>query len=338
MNVLISVIVPVYNVKQYLEKCITSILNQTYKNFEIILVDDGSTDGSGELCDTLEKLDTRIKAIHKKNGGLTSARVAGKAVSIGRYILFIDSDDYIEDTMLEKMVYQAERKAADIVICDYYVVNQSEKNAVQLPTINCEGIEEISKNYILPILGRISKKGYRNLPGFVCIRLYSSKLLSEECFVSEREYYSEDDILNLVVALKAKRIAAVHEPLYNYVQRKDSLTYQYRENVWDMVQKRYYYCKDYEKRYGYGKEDMQRVYFNGFSGIMKNVDNIVQGLGYKAGKKELVSMTKSESYEEIIKKINFNLMGKSQKIVYILLRMRNWRWLYKFRKSRLMKG
>ena len=338
MNVLISVIVPVYNVKQYLEKCIKSILNQNYKNFEIIIVDDGSTDGSGELCDTLKNLDTRIKVIHKKNGGLTSARVVGKAVATGKYILFIDSDDYIENTMLEKMVYQAEEKKADIVICDYYVVNGNNRNVVQLPTINCDGREEIRKNYILPILGRIPKKEYRNLPGFVCIRLYSSDLLSEECFVSEREYYSEDDILNLVVAVKAKRIAALHEPLYNYVQREDSLTYQYRKNVWDMVQRRYSYCKDYERRYSYGEENIQRVYFNGFSGIMKNLDNIVQSLDYQTAKRELKDMVKSENYREIMKKINFNLMGKSQKLVYILLRMCNWRLLYKFRKSRLMKG
>lgn len=338
MNVLISVIVPVYNVKQYLEKCITSILKQTYKYFEIIIVDDGSTDGSSELCDVLEEVDARIKVIHKKNGGLTSARVAGKAVATGKYILFIDSDDYIENTMLEKMIYQAEEKQADIVICDYYVVNGNDRNAVQLPTINCEETEEIRNNYILPILGRIPTKDYRNLPGFVCIRLYSSDLLAEECFVSEREYYSEDDILNLVVAVKAKKIVALHEPLYNYVQRKNSLTYQYCKNVWDMVQRRYSYCKDYERRYGYGEENIQRVYFNGFSGIMKNLDNIVQGLDYQTAKRELKDMARSENYKEIMKKINFNLMGKSQKIVYILLRMCNWRLLYKFRKSRLMRG
>lgn len=338
MSALISVIVPVYNVKQYLEKCINSILNQTYENFEMILVDDGSTDGSGELCDELGQLDERIKVLHKKNGGLTSARIAGKEVSSGKYILFIDSDDYIEHNMLEKMAYQAETKAADIVISDYYVINQNERNAVKLATIDCEGQEEIRENYILPILGRIARKGYRNLPGFVWIRLYSKELLTEECFVSEREYYSEDDILNLVVAVNAKRIAVLHEPLYNYVQRKDSLTYQYRENVWEMVQRRYSYCKAYERRYGYGEENIQRVYFNGFSGIMKNLDNIVQGLDYQTAKIELKDMAKSENYKEIMKKINFNLMGRSQKLVYIFLKTHNWRMLYKFRKSRLMKG
>ena len=96
MNELISIVVPVYNVRQYIEKCIDSIINQTYKNLEIILVDDGSTDGSGELCDELKKLDFRIKVYHKENGGLSDARNYGVDRAKGMYIGFVDSDDYVD--------------------------------------------------------------------------------------------------------------------------------------------------------------------------------------------------------------------------------------------------
>lgn len=103
MNDLISLIVPIYNVEKYLDKCIDTIINQTYSNIEIILVDDGSTDASGEICDKWKKKDNRITVIHKLNGGLSSARNAGIDIATGKYIGFIDSDDYIDLEMIETM-------------------------------------------------------------------------------------------------------------------------------------------------------------------------------------------------------------------------------------------
>ena len=103
MKDLISVIVPIYNVEKYLEKCVNSITSQTYKNLEIILVDDGSTDSSPEICEKLKQSDDRIIVIHKKNGGLSSARNAGLDIAKGKYIGCVDSDDYIDEKMYEKL-------------------------------------------------------------------------------------------------------------------------------------------------------------------------------------------------------------------------------------------
>ena len=100
MNDLISVIVPVYNVEKYLNKCVYSILNQSYRDLEIILVDDGSTDSSGRICDELSKLDPRILVVHKNNGGLSDARNAGMKIANGNYISFIDSDDYVDEKFI----------------------------------------------------------------------------------------------------------------------------------------------------------------------------------------------------------------------------------------------
>ena len=111
MNELISVVVPVYNVENYLEKCVSSITNQTYKNLEIILVNDGSKDNSGAICDDLAKNDSRIKVIHKENGGLSDARNTGINVATGEYIGFVDSDDWIERDMYEQL-YKRERSYA----------------------------------------------------------------------------------------------------------------------------------------------------------------------------------------------------------------------------------
>lgn len=104
MDELISVIVPVYNVKNYLKQCVQSIVGQTYKNLEIILIDDGSTDGSGELCDILKKTDERIKVIHEENSGLSEARNTGLNAARGKYIGFVDSDDYIEPNMYDILI------------------------------------------------------------------------------------------------------------------------------------------------------------------------------------------------------------------------------------------
>ena len=117
MKNLLSVIVPVYNVNNYLERCINSILEQNYQNMEIILVDDGSTDGSSIICDNYSKRYENIKVIHKQNGGLSSARNTGIDNCSGRYISFIDSDDWIDKEMFSEMIAQLEADNSDIVIC-----------------------------------------------------------------------------------------------------------------------------------------------------------------------------------------------------------------------------
>lgn len=121
---LVSVIVPVFNISRYLEKCISSIQNQTYKELEIILVDDGSTDGCSEICDRYQKRDPRIQTIHKKNGGISDARNKGIECAHGKYFLFIDGDDYIAETLVELTVKCAESKEADVVIFDFAEVEE----------------------------------------------------------------------------------------------------------------------------------------------------------------------------------------------------------------------
>lgn len=127
---LISIIVPVYKVENYLSKCLDSMICQTYKNIEIILVDDGSPDNSGKICDDYAKKDSRIKVIHKENGGLSDARNAGLKIATGKYIGFVDSDDYISVEMYEKLYNQAKKEDADIACCNYYRVKM-EKNLIK---------------------------------------------------------------------------------------------------------------------------------------------------------------------------------------------------------------
>ena len=126
-EVLISVIIPIYNVAPYLEKCVHSVLNQSYKNLEIILVDDGSTDESGKICDDLERKDQRIRVIHKQNEGLGLTRNYGLKHAKGKYVLFTDSDDYVDISAIDKMVYSAEKEKAQLVIAGFSKVTEGKK-------------------------------------------------------------------------------------------------------------------------------------------------------------------------------------------------------------------
>jgi len=117
---LISVIIPVYNVEPYLKKCLDSVVTQTYKEIEIILVDDGSTDGSGPICDEYAAQDKRIRVIHKRNGGLSDARNVGLDRCSGRYVTFIDSDDYVASDYVERLYRILVEYNADIAVCDYF--------------------------------------------------------------------------------------------------------------------------------------------------------------------------------------------------------------------------
>lgn len=149
----ISVIVAVYNVEKYLSKCIESILNQTYKNLEIILIDDGSSDKSGDICDSYAKQDSRIKVIHRENKGIAYTRNEGLDTAKGDYITFVDSDDYIHPQMYELMMRKLREQNADVVACDYLELPENENPSIcklDMNSIHTNTIETMQekKKYI----------------------------------------------------------------------------------------------------------------------------------------------------------------------------------------------
>lgn len=214
-DVLISVIVPVYKVEQYLSKCIESILAQTYKNLEILLVDDGSPDGCGGICDEYAGKDSRIKVIHKKNGGLSSARNAALDIARGEYIGFVDSDDWIQPEMYEILFSAIQKYGADVACCGRYDVNgdTGEKTIGLCP----EKDECISA---LEMLGRV----------FVwdqCDSAAWDKLYHRDLFAQIRYpqgLINEDIAIFYKLMEKARTVALCDRPLYNYLHRANSIT------------------------------------------------------------------------------------------------------------------
>ena len=152
---LITIVIPIYKVENYLDKCVKSVINQTYKNLEIILVDDGSPDNCPKKCDEYEKKDTRIKVIHKENGGLSDARNAGIDIAKGKYITFIDSDDYIDSDYVETYYNKIKNCNYDVVVGGYKrVVDDKVKFILKLKN------EEFSKYIVTGPYCRIIKKSF----------------------------------------------------------------------------------------------------------------------------------------------------------------------------------
>lgn len=211
---LISVIAPVYKVEKYLEKCIESIVNQTYRNLEIVLIDDGSPDNCPAICDNWSKKDNRIKVIHKKNGGLSDARNAGMEISTGEYIAFVDSDDWIESHYIEYLYQAIQETNAEISACEVREVIDGEaaEPVLDEPLVfrensPKEAIEELLKGC-----------GFRAV---AWNKLYKRSLLEGERFEVGRLH--EDEFFSYRILDKASVLAFVDIPLYNYRQRLGSI-------------------------------------------------------------------------------------------------------------------
>lgn len=213
---LISVIVPVYKVEQYLNKCIESIVSQTYQNMEIILVDDGSPDLCPGICDEWAERDERIRVIHKENGGLSDARNTGIENAHGNYLVFVDSDDYVDRTMIEKLYVRIIDDHSELALCGIYGVDYGGRIE---PISDLETSvwdqndfwDNFYKNSNVPLVVAWNK-------------LYSSGLFEEERYDTGKIHEDEFIIHRLIV--QCKQISVISDRLYYYVQRQGSITKQ----------------------------------------------------------------------------------------------------------------
>ena len=229
----VSVIIPVYNVEKYFDKCMESVFNQTYTDLEIILVDDGSKDNSGKMCDEFALRDQRVKVIHKENGGLSSARNAALDIATGEYVCFIDSDDFVELSMIEKVVNKIEETNADVCMFSHFTYNGETSTPFVLPLKQDVYNEEEIKNTILPMLIGQKETESDFLHGFVWRHFFRRSSIGEQRFKSEREYYAEDIVFDLEFYIRAKKMCVVNESLIHYRYVESSLSNRYRKNLFD---------------------------------------------------------------------------------------------------------
>ncbi len=236
MQSLVSVIVPVYNTEKYLQKCIDSIVNQSYRNIEVILIDDGSTDNSASICDKFAENDNRVIVFHKDNEGLSVARNFGIDRATGEYILFVDSDDYIDAMMIEKLHNKIVLDNADISICSFNYIDENGK------ILDLKAEDKV-------VLDRLftSKEAYDGLcsdnkTSYIVSwnKLYKKKLFDTIRFPRWKQH--EDLMVAHLIYEKCDRITTVNEPLYYYLQRDSSIMGQkFNIKFLDMAEA-YYIC------------------------------------------------------------------------------------------------
>lgn len=214
----ISVIVPVYRVEGFIEECVTSVLKQTFLDFELILVDDGSPDRCPQLCEEMAEKDDRIHVIHKENGGLSSARNAGMKIASGKYLFFLDSDDYLHPKTLETLYGIAKRESCDIVSCEFR--KTQERYWEYRPEDQSDALcEFLSREEAL-------EKMYSPAHAFsvvACAKLYYKELFEGIEYPTGRLH--EDEFTTYKLIFRSKKIAFLHAGYYNYYQNPQSITH-----------------------------------------------------------------------------------------------------------------
>lgn len=259
-----TVIVPVYNVERYLDRCLTSIVNQTYQNLEIILVDDGSPDSCPQMCDEWAKRDNRIKVIHKENAGLGMARNTGIENATGEYICFFDSDDYVDLDTIKLAHSVCKKERADVAVFGF-VIADSKGNPiarkVPKPVKNTYSGKEVQSSFLPDLIGTDPKTGKEtNLCMSACACLFSMEMIlrTNWRFVSERDIISEDLYSQLELYQHVNKVVILENALYYYCDNQSSLTHTYRADRFEKAKFFYEKCLQLCRDCGYGPEVERR--------------------------------------------------------------------------------
>lgn len=301
---IISIIVPVYNVEKYLDKCVRSILAQTFKDFELILVDDGSNDRSGEMCDEYSKSDSRIKVIHKKNGGLSSARNAGIEISTGEFIGFVDSDDYIDDDMYELLYNNLIRENADMSICNKYDCYNEKPLKINKDCYKVLNTEEAIYSLCEGKMFGVS----------ACDKLYKRELFEKIRYPEKRT--AEDAFVIVELLMKCKIIVATTKQKYYHYHRAGSISSERSvKNCLDAMeadQKNYdLICSHYPSLRSIALQRICYSYFYALDGLLLNGES-----NYADKENEIIRLLRHNAMA-VIFKTNFSIKRKLLMVILL---------------------
>ena len=262
-NPLISIIVPVYNAEKYVEICITSILNQTYKNIEIIAINDGSKDSSLKILEELEKKDSRVKVLNKENSGVSSTRNLGLNHSSGEYVSFIDSDDWIEEDLYSTMISKMQENNCDCGMFEYFIDFPNET------TVHTHSANEVitNKEALLYTITPVNR--------FSCTKIFSRESITD-VFFDRNIYVGEDTLFACTALKKSKKVYFSNKALYHYRQNIESATgsgYNLKFiSVIDAYEKICNLVSDDEELYVNAKTELAVFLINNIVGLYKNSD------------------------------------------------------------------
>lgn len=320
---MISIIIPVYNTEKYINECVTSILKQSYKDYEIILVDDGSTDNSPDICNHLAKQYDCVKVIHKKNEGAGIARNRGLSIAKGKYVTFIDSDDYIGSEMLESLLKNIEERNSDLCIGGTVSINLNKQiiHTEKYSTLQIyKNKDEIVNNLIPRIFGSSPKKHDAIKIGN-CNNLFKMDIIrrNDLAFESERKVLSEDLIWLINYLMCAKKAIVINSTEYYVRVNQTSMTHRYNPERFKLTIIQYERMEDYIKLLELDDKTIYRLkkqFFINIRECIKQENNCNFLNAYSHIKK----MVNNEKLLFIISDYPINQLGYKQKVFLKLLR------------------
>lgn len=331
---LISVIVPVYNIEKYLERCLESIVSQSYEKLEVILVDDGSKDYSSVICDKYCEKYSNFKVIHKENAGLGYARNSGIEATTGKYITFIDGDDFLDVHRIERMYQRLIQTNSDTCLAGYSrVLNNGEiiarRNIYDQQIF--EG-DDIKKSVLTKMCGKKHDlSDYIEMS--VCMVLFSNEIIqqNELRFKSEREYISEDLIFGTDYYRYAKRVCFSTDTGYYYCDNEGSLTTRYRADRFELQKKMYYEMEKRTKELGIYDLCEQRL-ITTFISIVRYCIKLEEKFSFENGRKNAKNnvriICQDALVKEVLKKYNNGLVPIKSRMVNELIKRENVNLLY----------
>lgn len=292
----ISIIVPAYNCEKTLKRCIDSIINQTYKNIEIIIIDDGSTDSTPQLCDEYNSCYDYIKVVHSKNSGPSSARNTGISLSTGEYITFVDSDDYISESMYQTMITNIGN--ADVIMCNFHMFKDDNSFDIDIKQMDhFMGNKSYESQYIM-------KKGCfeQDIVGINMVwnKLYKSDIIKNNNILFDKNTTVEEDLLfNIDVFSKCETIYMLNDKLYFYlIERKDSIMFNEKTNLdWTSMLKRQQFKIEKAKNINIDI-DVNRLYYPVLLQIHEYINRKIKN---NIDTDKVISILSSQLYRDALK-------------------------------------
>ena len=344
---LVSIVVPVYNVEKYLERCVDSIRSQTYTNLEIILVDDGATDSSGQMCDDLAQKDERIKVVHKENQGLGLARNSGLQVATGVFVTFVDSDDWIHETHIANLYNAAKENDADMVIGTLSVAPSNGEIAPVKLRIN-EGVyrdEKLRKEILLPLIGTDTDVSQDvQIEASCCDKLYKRDVAVKNnlSFPSEKLAVGEDGFFNIQFAYFSKCAVVVDEAGYYYFENTASITRKHNPQRYQRTLN--FYTNMSELLCKYGLEDeagfrADRTFLLKMRTALRLV--VVSDMKRKEKFKEIRKYLENDTVVTVLSRYPIETLIPAMRLLTKMMKRKNVSGVYhlvKFRESAKKKG
>ncbi len=327
INGLVTVVLPIYNVEKYLDRCIESVVSQTYEKLEILLVDDGSTDSCPEKCDGWARKDSRIRVVHKENQGLGMARNTGIENANGEYICFFDSDDYISRDTVEKAYGQAVEDKSDAVLFGINFCDEKGKvtDSFTCPLGKVAYENEQVENFFLPefIAPDPDGDGVKLFYMSPCILLYSMSVINK-CnwrFVSERDIISEDVYSLLSLFKHISKVSVLPEAYYFYCTNEASLSRSYRKDRFEKLCRFYEEAKTLCKNLGYGDEILRRVSKPYLSFVISALkQESIASESSKQNKARIKTLVNDKTLQEVLHKNKNDKVSLTRRILFFTIR------------------